>query len=147
MAADWDQRFLELADHFAGWSRETGRHVGCVIVGPDNEIRSSGYNGLPRGVEDTPERHDRETGAKYIWSTHAEQNAVYNAARIGVSLSGCTLYVSMHPCSDCAKAIVQSGIKRVVTRAADLSDPRWSPSFQVALEMFAESGITTEVLS
>ena len=74
-----------LAHHLATWSIEKGRRVGTVIVGPDNEIRSTGFNGLPRGVrDDLEERHSRVTGAKYIWSCHAEQNAIFNAARIGV---------------------------------------------------------------
>jgi deoxycytidylate deaminase len=75
-----------LAHHLAEWSIEKGRRVGAVIVGPDNEIRSTGYNGLPRGVNDAvEERHSRITGAKYIWSCHAEQNAIFNAARIGIA--------------------------------------------------------------
>ena len=74
-----------LAHHLATWSIEKGRRVGTVIVGPDNEVRSTGFNGLPRGVrDDLEERHSRITGAKYIWSCHAEQNAIFNAARIGV---------------------------------------------------------------
>ena len=88
-----------LAHHLAHWSIEKGRRVGAVIVGPDNEIRSTGYNGLPRGVNDAvEERHSRITGAKYVWSCHAEQNAIFNAARIGIALKGCAIYVPWFPC-------------------------------------------------
>lgn len=111
----WDERFMLLAHHLAHWSIEQGRRVGTVVVGPDNEIRSTGYNGLPRGVNDAvEERHSRITGAKYIWSCHAEQNAIFNAARIGIALKGCAIYVPWFPCVECAKAIIQSGISEVV---------------------------------
>ena len=108
-----------LAHQIAHWSKESGRRVGAVIVGPDKEIRSTGFNGFPRGVrDDIPERHSRETGAKYLWSSHAERNAIYNAARIGVSVKGCVMYVPWYPCVECAKAIIQSGICEVVSPCA-----------------------------
>ncbi len=122
-SSTWDQRFMLLAHEIAHWSKESGRRVGAVIVGPDREIRSTGFNGFPRGVrDDIPERHSRETGAKYLWSSHAERNAIYNAARIGVSVKGCVMYVPWYPCVECAKAIIQSGISEVVGNAPDLSE-------------------------
>jgi dCMP deaminase len=141
--AKWDQRFLDLAFEISSWSKESGRRVGAVVVGPDREIRATGYNGLPRGVDDDrPERHSRRTGAKYLWSSHAERNAIYNAARVGTALKGCTIYVQMFPCHECAKAIIQAGITCVVTAPPDLADPQWRESFDISATMFKEAGLT-----
>jgi dCMP deaminase len=143
----WDRRFMLLAHQIAGWSKEKGRLVGAVIVGPDREIRSTGFNGFPRGVHDDVEaRHSRETGAKYIWSSHAERNAIYNAARIGVSVKGCVLYVPWFPCAECAKAIIQSGISEVVAYAPDFAEPRWGAEYEVAQVMFGEAGVAVRCI-
>lgn len=137
---DWDRRFMVLAHHIADWSKESGRQVGSVIVGPDNEIRSTGFNGLPRGVDDSVSaRHSAVNGEKYFWSSHAERNAIYNAARIGVALKGCVIYVPWFPCADCAKAIIQSGIVRLVCYKPDFTDERWGRDFQLVTEMLQEA--------
>src|SRR5580700_3550670 len=139
-SSNWDQRFMLLAHQIAHWSKESGRRVGAVIVGPDKEIRSTGFNGLPRGVRDDIEaRHSRETGAKYLWSSHAERNAIYNAARVGVPLKGCRLYVPWFPCVECAKAVIQSGIAEVIAYKPDLNDKRWGENFNRTLQMFTEA--------
>ncbi|MGE0109319.1 MAG: cytidine/deoxycytidylate deaminase family protein [Bdellovibrionales bacterium] len=138
----WDRRFMLLAHQVATWSKETGRHVGAVIVGTDNEIVSTGYNGFPRGVrDDVPERNSKENGAKYIWSSHAERSAIYNAARIGVSLRGTKIYVPWFPCANCAIAIIQSGIAEVVAYDPDLYDGRWASEFAISKTMFEEAGV------
>lgn len=168
----WDTYFINMAMLVAKKSKDPSTQVGCVIVGPDKEIRSTGFNGFPRGVEETallnehipmvldkrparvkckncqeeipvtqedfdkymfttdylkcsdhfqvgevgliPERWERP--AKYEWVEHAERNAVYNAARTGISLKGCTAYLSWepHPCVECTKAFIQAGITEVV---------------------------------
>jgi hypothetical protein len=116
-SSTWDQRFMMLAHQIAHWSKESGRRVGAVIVGPDKEIRSTGFNGFPRGVrDDIPERHSRETGAKYLWSSHAERNAIYNAARIGVSVKGCVMYVPWYPASIAPR------------RSSNPAFAKWSPT-------------------
>jgi dCMP deaminase len=139
----WDTRFMLLAHHIAGWSKERGRRVGSVIVGPDKEVRSTGFNGLPRGVhDDLEERHSRENGAKYLWSSHAERNAIYNAARIGMPLKGCTIYIPWFPCVDCAKAIIQSGISELVAYEPDYHDPKWGPEFTIVTQMLDEAKVT-----
>ena len=148
LSAAWDQRFMLLAHQIARWSKERGRRVGAVIVGPDKEIRSTGFNGFPRGVRDDVEaRHCRETGAKYLWSSHAERNAIYNAARIGVSLKGCVMYVPWFPCVECAKAIIQSGISELVAYEPDFSEPKWGIEFQVVQEMFGEAAIKVRYIA
>lgn len=139
----WDNRMMGLADQIALWSKEHGKRVGAVIVGPHNEIRSTGYNGLARKIEEKPERHVRETGMKWLWSVHAEVAAITNAARVGTAIDGCTIYTSVHPCADCAKAIIQSGITKVVTRAIP-EDSNWAQSFAVSKEMLSEAGVKVE---
>jgi dCMP deaminase len=138
--ADWDQRFIELARHIGKWSKDSSRQVGCVIVGPANEIRATGFNGFPRGTNDEKaERHDRP--AKYLWTEHAERNAIYNAVRSGTSLEGCRIYIPWFPCMDCARAIVQVGITELIAIEPDLTDPQWGEAFSAALELFAETGV------
>jgi dCMP deaminase len=144
----WDKRFMLLAHQIAHWSKEKGRRVGAVVVGPDKEIRSTGFNGFPRGVRDDVEaRHSRETGAKYLWSSHAERNAIYNAARIGVALKGCVMYVPWFPCVECAKAIIQAGICEVVAYEPDYAEPKWGADFGVVQEMFREAGVTVRYMA
>lgn len=143
MSEKWDIRFLELAAHMADqWSKDRSSKVGCLIVGPDKEIRSVGYNGFPRGVnDDVEERHARPI--KYDYTEHAERNAVYNAARVGTPLAGCIAYVPWFPCTDCARALIQSGIKTVVGYTPDFNDPQWGPKFKISKIMLHEAGITT----
>jgi dCMP deaminase len=135
--AEWDRRFMELAMQIAQWSKDRSSRVGCVIVGPDNEIRSTGYNGFPRGVDDEPdERHARPL--KYKWTEHAERNAIYNAARAGILVNGCRMYLPWFPCMDCARAIVQSGIVELIAIRPDVRNETWGEDHKLALELFAE---------
>jgi dCMP deaminase len=144
----WDQRFFELVICISSWSEDRSRKVGAVIVGPDNEIRSTGYNGMPRGINSKFEaRHSRDDGEKYFWFEHAERNAIYNAARIGVSLNGCRLYVSLFPCSDCARAIIQSGICQINTFEPPANEAVFGRSFEVSRDMFLEAGISVNYFS
>jgi dCMP deaminase len=137
MSERWDTRYIGLASHIAEWSRDPSTRVGAVIVRPNHTIASLGYNGLPRGVQDTPDRlHDRPT--KLAMTVHAEVNAILSARE---PLHGYTIYVHpMHPCSQCAAAIIQAGIRRVVTIPGD-GDGRWAESFRVSQEMFGEAGV------
>lgn len=139
--AKWDRRFLELAYQIGLWSKDRSTRVGAVIVGPDLEIRSTGYNGFPRGVnDDVDERHERPQ--KYLWTEHAERNAIYNAARFGTPLKGCTLYLMWFPCADCARAIVQVGITNLVSmRVPDWDHERWGTSFRCADTILREGGV------
>ena len=109
---NWDKRFLELAKLVGSWSKDPSTQVGAVIVDKDKRIVSIGFNGFPKGVEDSEKRLvDREQ--KYDIIIHAEANALMFA---GKSVEGCTLYTwPFQPCSRCAGLIIQSGIKRVVS--------------------------------
>lgn len=111
---DWDNYFLKMCFAIAERSKDPSTTVGCVIVGPAHEIRSTGYNDFPRGVKNLPSRWERPE--KYDWVVHAEENAIFNAARHGASLEGCTLYLPYDttPCHKCCRAIVQAGITEVV---------------------------------
>jgi len=138
----WDRRFLELATLVATWSKDRSTKVGAVVVGPDREVRSLGYNGFPRGVsDDIEERHERPE--KYNWVEHAERNSVYNASRFGASLKGCTLYCTHPPCTDCGRAIIQAGITSVVVRrvTGEMID-RWEKNLETAASMIMEAGCT-----
>lgn len=112
---DWDEFFLGLAEHVSIKSKDRSTKVGAVIVGPDNEVLSLGWNGFPRGVGDDPEWYDNRYNRpdKYEWTEHAERNAIFNAARHGIALRGSTMYTTHAPCASCARAIVQSGITSV----------------------------------
>ena len=109
----WDQYFINMLPAVAAKSKDKAFHVGSIIVGPDHESRTTGYNSFVRGLADIhPER--KESPEKYKWIEHAERNAIYNAARMGTQLKGCRIYISANPCIDCARAIVSVGIKEVV---------------------------------
>jgi dCMP deaminase len=138
--ADWDRRFMDLARHIGNWSKDRSRRVGCVVVGRDNEVRALGFNGFPRGIDDYVEdRHSRP--AKYLWTEHAERNAIYTAARTGVALQGCRMYLPWFPCMDCARAIVQAGISELVAIKPDPEDPKWGSDFIAAQELLDEAGV------
>jgi len=138
---NWKERFIQLAKHISLWSKDPSTKVGAVIVDSKNRIISTGFNGLPRGVTDTHERlNNREL--KYPRIVHAEMNAILNAKS---SVEGCTLYVfPIPPCSECAKAIIQAGIKKVIFRDYGGGVEKWSESFMVSKEMFEESGVKVE---
>ena len=110
---NWDTYFLRMAQLVSTKSKDRSTKVGCVIVGPDHEVRTTGYNGFCRGIiDDVDSRHERPD--KYLWTEHAERNAIYNAARNGIQLAGCTAYVTLFPCADCSRAMIQSGIRKIV---------------------------------
>lgn len=145
--ADWEVRWLQVADLIATWSRDKSTKIGCVVVGPDNELRATGYNGLPRGVEYEPVRDERPE--KYFWYEHAERNALYHAARFGLSLKGCSCYITAPPCADCARGIVQVGISHVYypQKHPFLSRPDWLESFSRSHKILIEGGVNiTEII-
>jgi dCMP deaminase len=138
--ANWDARFLRLALHIAGWSKDPSTQVGCVVVGPDREIRSTGFNGFPRGIADTPARlGDRQK--KYPLVCHAEENAIMHAARIGVSLKSCSAFVTWPPCTRCARSLIQAGIREIVYPDGLEIPERWREDFAISSEMLQEAAI------
>lgn len=139
----WDEYYLSICKIVATRSKDPNTQIGCVIVGPAHEIRSTGYNSFPRGIrDDIPERVVRP--AKYLWIEHAERNAICNAARAGTATEGCTIYVEIMPCMDCARAIVQAGIVEVVVsdvRMRQYSSEYYNEHFGMVEVLFSEAGI------
>lgn len=139
-ASKWDVRFLELALHIARWSKDPSTQVGCVVVGPDREVRSTGFNGFPRGIDDSDDRlTDRDL--KYPLICHAEENAIMHAARIGVALKDCRAYVTWPPCTRCARSLIQAGVREVIYPAGLAIPGRWTEDFEMSMGMFAEAGV------
>ena len=136
----WDERYLALAQAVSTWSKDPSTQVGAVTVGKKKEVLSQGFNGFPRKIIDSEERYNhRET--KYKFVVHAEMNAIYNATYSGVSLDGATLYVFGLPiCSECAKGIIQVGIKKVVIQQTKALK-HWTQSVELSKSMFIEAGI------
>lgn len=131
----WDKRFLDLAEHIAQWSKDPRTKVGSVIVDEKKRVVSLGYNGFPRGVDDSDSRlQNREL--KNLYMAHAERNALDNAPLV---VEGCTLYVTLKPCSDCTKSIIQKGILRVVTYKPTREDTGFN--WHITDQMLSEAGI------
>lgn len=149
---DWNEYYFSLIDVVKTKSKDPSTKVGAVIVGKNNEIRSLGFNGFPRGVKDdikeVPDRYERPL--KYTLTSHGELNALTNAARIGVPLDGCTIYVPWIPCCECTKAIIQCGISRIIIDGRDFEktkqywEERWGESMKYSLLMIQESGTILE---
>lgn len=137
MTKNWTDYFMEMAQLVATKSKDPNTKVGCIVVSEDKVVVATGYNGLPRGVEDRPERMERP--AKYLWTSHAEENAVAQAARVGMKLKGGTAFVTHMPCSRCARTLIQAGIEYVVVDRGTTSMPQ--EEFDVAMQMFKEAGV------
>lgn len=144
-SSDWDQRFLGLARHVAGFSKDPSTKVGAVAV-RDRRILATGYNGLPQHVADTPERlGSREV--RLAMTVHAEANLIAHAARHGVCLAGSVIYIwPLMACAQCAAQLIQTDCIRVVV--PDYLEPvRWADSFSFARQMLTEAGIIVVRLS
>jgi dCMP deaminase len=128
---------MDLAHKTASRSKDPTTKVGCIVTSKDKVVVASGYNGIPQGVADLPERMERP--AKYLWTAHAEENAVALAARVGASLRDGSAYVTHHPCSRCARSLIQAGIKVVYIGDGTTSMP--AEEFDVARMMFTEAGV------
>ena len=135
----WDEYFMGIAVLSAMRSKDPHTQVGACIVNDQNKIMSVGYNGLPIGCSDDQFPWSREGSTletKYPYVCHAELNAILNNA--GGSLNGCKIYVALFPCNECAKAIIQSGIKEVVYLSDKYAD---SDSTIASKQMFDSAGV------
>lgn len=150
---NWINMFFEMCEVVSKKSKDPSTKVGCVITGSNNSVISTGFNGFPIGVEDSPvdlsndkinksKRYERPE--KYSWTAHAEENAIAFAARNGVSTNDATLYVNrMMPCTRCTRLIIQSGIKKIVV-LIDVPEEtlkRWKEDNDIAEQMLKEAGV------
>jgi dCMP deaminase len=142
--SSWQDRYLNLAKEISTWSKDPSRKIGAVAVGEKGQILAQGYNGFPRGILDSADRYnDRPTKYKYV--VHAEMNVIFNASLNGVSLDGADLYVYGLPvCSECAKGIIQVGIKKVFLFVEQDIPPIWVESWEQTRGMFEEAGVKFE---
>lgn len=142
--ANWDKRFIDLAHNIADWSKDRKKKVGALIVDEDRRIISTGYNGMAKGInDDVEERHEKPLKLSYF--VHAEANAIYAAAKSGIRTKGCAMYATFHPCSECAKAIIQSGITHVVCYEPDWNSS-WADTARIARDMFKEAKIVVKYI-
>ena len=135
----WDKRFLNLAKEISTWSKDPSTQVGAIAV-KDRKVLAQGYNGFPRNMKDLEDRYNNRE-EKYTYIVHAEKNVIYNATYNGVSLKDSTMYVYGLPvCSECAKGIIQTGVKRVVMLEMIVPE-KWRESFKNTKLMFDEAGV------
>lgn len=160
----WDAYFIRMAMLVSEKSKDTSTKVGCVLVGPHDQVLSTGFNGFPRGVAETVTEYETSPGAfhswkrtflhpdrwtrpvKYEFAEHAERNAIYNAARHGVKLDGARAYLNWEacPCTDCARAFIQAGIVEVVGPNIPFPGAGTGTHYQVgstSLIMLKEAGV------
>lgn len=143
----WDSYFMTMAYLVSAKSKDPSTRVGSVIVSSDNQIIATGYNGLPRGLEDTKERYEKPL--KYQLISHAEENCILQCARSNISAKGSKIYVPWCPCSNCSKLIVQAGITEVIIHKQfpgnENLNSDWSKSFELTKEILNECGVGLRV--
>ena len=139
----WAEYFRKIAHTVKLKSKDKTTQIGAVVVGSNNEIRSTGYNSFPRGIDDYYESR-QERPEKYFWMEHAERNAIINAARIGVSTDRCTLFLTCDiPCVDCTRAIINSGIKIIFCeRDQGAKGEHWDGHRERSIQMMQEAKLT-----
>lgn len=137
----WDKRFMEQAKFVSEWSKDKNTKTGAVVVDEENTELVMGYNGFARGAndDDYPSRYERPD--KYFWTEHAERNAIYKAARLGISLKNTKMYCTYFPCADCTRAIIQAGIKQLYTEKPDFNHHKWGESWVEAMTMLKECNV------
>lgn len=136
---NWTTYFMGFAQHAAKKSKDSTQ-VGAVLVGPEGEVRLTGFNGPPRGVDDLPSR--RERPVKYLFASHAEANLIAFAAREGIRTAGCTVFVTHMPCAACARTLIQAGVDTVIYGPGTTSMP--GDEFEAARTMFDKAGVTVK---
>jgi dCMP deaminase len=135
-------RFTEIAGH----SDDPDRKVACFVLNQNGDEVATGTNKLPRGCINTTERVTRPL--KYLWIEHAERNAIFDAAKRGASLQNCTLFTNYWPCADCMRAIIQSGITKVVSLdGPNFEHQRWGQQFRISMDMLEEAGLNHTILN
>ena len=134
----WDEYFMSMAHLSAMRSKDPNTQVGACIVNKDKRVVGLGYNGFPRGCDDDIypwQREGNTLNTKYAYVVHAELNAILNSIQ---NLAGCTIYVSLFPCNECAKAIIQSGITKVIYESDKYNG---TDTNQAAKKMFEDAHV------
>jgi dCMP deaminase len=146
MRRDKAVKYFKLAEQQAILFSKDSTKVGAILLAPgSHQVLSLGYNGMPRNVDESIERRwERPTKYKYV--EHAERNALYNACRHGTPLQGCVAVVTMFPCCDCARALIQAGVSTLVTVKPDFGREVWGSDSAISMEMFQEVGISLLLL-
>jgi len=153
---NWDEYFFDIIESVLKKSKDPSTRVGSIIVSPDHEIVSTGFNGFPKRVQDVSNNLKNiearyERSQKLLFTEHAERNAIYAAARRGTPLDGCTIYVDWTPCADCMRGIIQSGIVEVVLNGRSESfnnealQKRWADHIECSNTMASEAGVLIRV--
>jgi dCMP deaminase len=134
-------KYYQLAKYQAElFSKDPSKKVAAILIARDtHQILSTGYNGICRRLKESEERWSRPKKLEYV--IHAESNAICNAARSGIKIENSICVVTMFPCVDCCKALIQSGIDTIVCEKPDLNHERWGESFKISLELFNEANI------
>ena len=140
-------KFLKLANNMADlFSKDGQTKVGAIALEPNSfQIKSSGYNGFPRNLEESSCRWQKPN--KYNYVVHAEANMICNASLNGVSLLNTIAVTTLYPCKECAKLMIQSGIKTIITKTPDYSNEIWGESFKISKEMFEELGVDVVLIN
>lgn len=143
MRRDKAVKFFKLTRYMADiFSKDPSRKVGCMLLAPDSlQILSLGYNGFPRGVDETKEERWKRP-AKYQFVQHSECNALCNACRSGIGTEGSIAVITLYPCCGCCRSLIQAGIETIVTQTPDFEDPNWGEEFKVSKVMLEEAGVT-----
>lgn len=141
------EKYMAVAQAISALSKDQSTQVGALVVGKGGEFVASGWNGAPRGctADDGRDSRGLVRPEKYFWFSHAESNAIINAARVGTPLLGSSIVVTHFPCMDCARAIVQAGIVKVITGHPEPEFlERWSEHVSRSMRLFDECGVEVE---
>lgn len=143
---NWMRRWFEICDVVAGWSKDRSTKVGACIVDERQNLIALGWNGFARGCDDDASyRHERPM--KYLWTVHAEKNALLNALASGANVRECTLYTTVFPCGQCAAAAIQAGIARIVSPWPDQAISSLADAYVQVPIMLGEAGIIHQKVS
>lgn len=146
---DKAQKYMQLAKYNAElFSKDPNTKVGAIILPQDfSRILTTGINGFPRKFGDDANFSERwQRPQKYTWVAHAEVNAVCNAARTGIPLDNSVAVITMFPCSNCTKTLIQAGIKKIYVPSPDFNDPKWGEDFEISKTMLDEVGVEITIL-
>jgi dCMP deaminase len=141
MNLDKAKKYYQLAQYQAAlFSKDPSTKVAAILLAHNShQILSTGYNGICRRLKETEDRWTRPKKLSYV--IHAEMNMICNAARSGVKIENSICVVTMFPCAECCKGLIQSGINTIICEEPDLSNERWGESFKISLEMLNEAGV------